>query len=71
MVFNEDSILTNSTQPKKVCKKVSFDLDKLVVEGPTNWALLVIRQTTEEDQTNDPLAESELARGLLVAIEFD
>ena len=40
VVFNEDSILSNPSQPKKSGKKDSFEED---VERPTHWAELMIR----------------------------
>ena len=41
IVFNEYSILSRNQQ-KIVDKNVSFEIDKDVVEGPTDWTELVL-----------------------------
>ena len=37
VVFNEDSILSERKQQKTVGKKVSFEDNSTVIEGPTHW----------------------------------
>ena len=47
MVFNEDSIFSQRNQQKTVGKKVSFEDDNTVIEGPTHWAESESQQTVE------------------------
>ena len=53
-------------QPKKVCKNVSLEVDRLVVEGLTNRAESTIQHIVEIDKANDPPFEYESTRGALV-----
>ena len=67
VVFNEDSIFSRNQQ-KIVGKKVTFEIDTNVVEGPTHMTELEIPQTIEINQAN-PSGESESTKGPLV--KFD
>ena len=66
VVFNEDSILSNLTHPKKICTKVSFDVDKLDIEGTIDRAESMIRQKIKNDLVNDPAVKSGSARCPLI-----
>ena len=50
-------------------QKVSFDIDRNVVEGPNYQVESKIWQTIQTDQANDTLANSALARCPLVEID--
>ena len=65
VAFNEDSILCRNQQ-KIVGKKVSFEIDRDVVEGLAHRTELALRQTTEE---NEVTAESKSEKGPYVELE--
>ena len=52
VVFNEDSIFSKRNQQKRVGKKVSFEDDDNVVEGPTHRAETKSQQTAELEPAN-------------------
>ena len=49
IVFNEDFILSKRNQNKIVGKKVSFEVEKDIVERTTHWDESEIQQTIEID----------------------
>ena len=69
-VVLEDSILSNLTKAMKICKKVLFDLNRLVVDRRTDQIESTIWQIVENDQANDHPSESDSARRPLVKIDL-
>ena len=49
VVFNEDSIFSNQTQPKTIDRRVSFDLMRSDEDEPIDQDESVIRQIVEVD----------------------
>ena len=49
VVFNEDSVFSNRTQPKKIDRRVSFDLMRSDEDEPIDQDESVIRQIVEVD----------------------
>ena len=50
-------------------KKVSFEIDKEVVERPTHWAELEIQHTVKLNQADNTPADSELVGDSLVELK--
>ena len=69
VVFNEDSIFFKWNQQKTIGKKVSFQDDRDVVQGPTHRENSNIRQTIELEQADNVPADSKLVGSPIVELE--
>ena len=51
-------------------KKVSFEIDTDIVQGPSHRTKSTLRQTIEDNQASDPPAESESLRDPIVKLDL-